>query len=320
MLYAALWRHLDASSSPSAPSPRAKRSSRRSRQRRAPSRRSAAHLRERLSSKAMPRRLLLIIDELDELARAPGVLYNLFDWPLHEDSRLVVIGIANTIDMQRRLPPKVASRLGSRALTFRPYRKGELEGIIASRLATTRIFAPDTLAVVAARVAGLSGDARRALEICRRAAELAMEEPGAQAVELRHVQQAGEGMFASYELLTIERCSLYQQALLVALVLACRLLQGQGEGAGVALQALYDRHRDVCAGMRRAALQPERFREALGALQQMGLVELGSEAGARCTVRPPAGMDLQEILASVVHTPEIASYCESNQFLSILDG
>lgn len=35
------------------------------------------------------------------------VLYNLFEWPTRANSRLVVVGIANTMDLPERLLPKV---------------------------------------------------------------------------------------------------------------------------------------------------------------------------------------------------------------------
>ena len=47
---------------------------------------------------------------------AGQVLYNLCEWPAREGSRLVVIGIANhhQMDLDERLLPRIASRLGSR--------------------------------------------------------------------------------------------------------------------------------------------------------------------------------------------------------------
>lgn len=55
------------------------------------------------------------MDELDYLqSRNQQVLYNFFDWPNRTNSRLIVIGIANTIDLVARyLPPKIVSRIGT---------------------------------------------------------------------------------------------------------------------------------------------------------------------------------------------------------------
>ena len=55
---------------------------------------------------------VLVIDEMDLLVtRTQQLLYNLFDWPTHRAARLVILGIANTLDLPERLLPKILSRL-----------------------------------------------------------------------------------------------------------------------------------------------------------------------------------------------------------------
>jgi origin recognition complex subunit 1 len=52
---------------------------------------------------------VLLIDEIDMLiSRDQSVLYNVFGWPQQPGARLVVIGIANTLDLPERLLPKIA--------------------------------------------------------------------------------------------------------------------------------------------------------------------------------------------------------------------
>jgi origin recognition complex subunit 1 len=52
---------------------------------------------------------VVLLDELDMLlSRDQSVLYNLFGWPQASGARLVVIGIANTLDLPERLLPKIA--------------------------------------------------------------------------------------------------------------------------------------------------------------------------------------------------------------------
>ena len=63
------------------------------------------------------------------------MLYNLCEWPSRKGSRLAVIGIANTLDLPERLMPRIASRLGSRRVVFQPYRREQLQAIVAARLA-----------------------------------------------------------------------------------------------------------------------------------------------------------------------------------------
>jgi origin recognition complex subunit 1 len=63
------------------------------------------------------------VDELDHLVtRKQTVLYNLFDWPTRAHAKLVVLGVANTMDLPERMLPRVCSRLGLRRISFAPYR------------------------------------------------------------------------------------------------------------------------------------------------------------------------------------------------------
>lgn len=53
------------------------------------------------------------------------MLYNLFEWPSRPHARLVVVGIANTMDLPERCMPRVSSRLTSR-ITFPAYKKDQV--------------------------------------------------------------------------------------------------------------------------------------------------------------------------------------------------
>ncbi|BBN09249.1 hypothetical protein Mp_4g18200 [Marchantia polymorpha subsp. ruderalis] len=117
---------------------------------------------------------VLLIDELDVLVnRNQSVLYNIFDWPTRPQSRLVVIGIANTMDLPERMLPRIASRMGMKRLAFSPYSHKQLEEIIASRLDGVQVFDKQAAEFASRKVAAVSGDIRRALELCRRAVEVA---------------------------------------------------------------------------------------------------------------------------------------------------
>ncbi|OBA22119.1 P-loop containing nucleoside triphosphate hydrolase protein [Metschnikowia bicuspidata var. bicuspidata NRRL YB-4993] len=134
------------------------------------------------SADSTRRPLVVLVDELDQLvARGQDVLYNLFNWPTFAHSRLVVVAVANTMDLpERALSNKTASRLGLHRYAFKGYSEAELGVIIAHRLALlseankrTVAISPDAMRFACKKVALVSGDARRALAICRRAVEIA---------------------------------------------------------------------------------------------------------------------------------------------------
>jgi len=129
--------------------------------------------------------VVLLLDEVDCLVtQAQTVLYRLFDWLSIPGARLVLAAIANTMDLPERLLPRVASRLGVRRVNFTPYDRVQLKAILVERLIAGRVekvFTEDALTLCSARIAGASGDARKALQVCRRAIEVRLRAVSAQA-------------------------------------------------------------------------------------------------------------------------------------------
>ncbi|XP_037945338.1 origin recognition complex subunit 1 [Teleopsis dalmanni] len=182
---------------------------------------------EKRFTTSAPRRVttVLLVDELDILCnRRQDVVYNLLDWPTKSQARLVVVTIANTMDLpERLLMGKVTSRLGLTRLTFQPYTHKQLQEIVTERLSGSDAFKSDAVQLVARKVAAVSGDARRALDICRRATEIADASFDANnktklCVNMAHVQQALGEMIASAKVQSIKNCSRLEQLFLQAVV------------------------------------------------------------------------------------------------------
>ena len=142
----------------------------------------ALELLEREFSTPSPRRVpcVVLMDELDQLVtRNQGVMYNFFNWPHLRHSRLIVLAVANTMDLpERTLSNKISSRLGLTRITFPGYTHTQLMTIIQSRLEGVDqiLVEPDAVQFASRKVAAVSGDARRALDMCRRAVEIAEQE------------------------------------------------------------------------------------------------------------------------------------------------
>ncbi|KAF8802447.1 P-loop containing nucleoside triphosphate hydrolase protein [Phlegmacium glaucopus] len=127
---------------------------------------------------------VVLMDELDQLVTPKqDVVYNFFNWPTLVGSKLVVIAVANTMDLPERvMTGRVRSRLGMVRINFQPYSREQLEKIVEARLASARedldknpsqmVIAADAIKLAAMTVSRITGDARRVLDICRRAVEL----------------------------------------------------------------------------------------------------------------------------------------------------
>lgn len=126
--------------------------------------------------------LVVLMDELDQIVtKKQNVMYNFFNWPTYQHSKLIVIAIANTMDLPERvLTNKISSRLGLNRIQFIGYTFDQLGEIIKHRLDMLTktnqrkvVIKEDAIGFASRKVASVSGDARRALTICRRAVEIA---------------------------------------------------------------------------------------------------------------------------------------------------
>ena len=74
---------------------------------------------------------VLLVDELDALITPKQtLLYNLFEWPCNSNSNLLVISIANTMDLPERLQSKIQSRIGNERLVYEPYTSDQIQLIL----------------------------------------------------------------------------------------------------------------------------------------------------------------------------------------------
>ncbi|XP_033503776.2 origin recognition complex subunit 1 isoform X2 [Epinephelus lanceolatus] len=235
----------------------------------------AAALLEKRFSNPAPRKetTVLLVDELDLLwTRKQNVMYNLFDWPTRRHARLVVLTIANTMDLPERIMiNRVASRLGLTRMSFQPYTFKQLQQIITSRLNKVKAFEEDALQLVSRKVAALSGDARRCLDICRRATEIcehsAADPSASRLVGMSHVMEALNEMFSSAYITAIKCASLQEQLFLRAIIAEFRRL-GLEEAT---FQQVFVQHQALC---RVEGLQPVTVSEGLAVCQRLGACRL----------------------------------------------
>ncbi|XP_059173526.1 origin recognition complex subunit 1-like isoform X2 [Physella acuta] len=192
--------------------------------------------------------VVLLVDELDLLwTKKQDVMYNIFDWPTKERVKLIVLAVANTMDLPERMMMKrVASRLGLTRMTFQPYTFRQLEEIVASRMKGLKVFDNDAVQLAARKVAAVSGDARRALDICRRSTEIAearaADSQGGVMVGMSDINTAVEEMFCSPKFMAIRNLSMQEQLFLRAVV-----AEFQRTGIEEAeFYKLYDQHQTLC--------------------------------------------------------------------------
>jgi Cdc6-like AAA superfamily ATPase len=114
---------------------------------------------------------VVTVDEIDRLLTAKSdTLLKLSAWPKMRDSRLVLVAVANRVDLYERFLGLLTRRQGPsaepRTMVFQAYGVEQLVSIVQSR-GGARLFEPEALRLCAMRVAKGSGDVRKCLDVCR---------------------------------------------------------------------------------------------------------------------------------------------------------
>lgn len=129
---------------------------------------------------------VVTLDEIDHLlALDLEIMYTLFDWSLDRSSRLILIGIANALDLTDRFLPRLKARnLKPKLLPFLPYTATQIAAVITTKLKTIPLdpaapecdylpfFHSAAIQFCAKKVASQTGDLRKAFDIIRRTIDL----------------------------------------------------------------------------------------------------------------------------------------------------
>jgi len=139
--------------------------------------------------------VILILDEIDALVNkiGDGIVYNLSRMNQElKNTKISFIGISNDINFTENLDPRVKSSLSEEEILFPPYNATQLKDILVDRTNIAfneGILSSNVIPKCAALAAQEHGDARKALDLLRIAAELA-EREGSIKIEQDHVDKA----------------------------------------------------------------------------------------------------------------------------------
>jgi len=228
--------------------------------------------------------VVLVLDEVDQLeTRHQQVLYTLFEWPSLQDSRLILIGIANRLDLTERVLPRLLTGPSApERLHFPPYTKDQIVEIITDRLDRSeqdwkKVLKPPTIKLLGAKVAAVAGDARRAIDVCRRAVETCSGNVSMQSVLAIFNEVYGNRVVEAVTSAP-HALPLQQKLLLCCLLLVTR----HGKTREPSVAKLQEVYRAVCAhrGVRGDDVAAE-FLPLCRLLEARGMLALGRHREAR---------------------------------------
>lgn len=227
-------------------------------------------LREKLDEER--RVVVVVLDEIDKLIYKSGddVLYHLTR--INEDlkkAKVSILGISNDLKFTEFLDPRVRSRLSDEKMVFPPYNAEELKDILSQR--ADLAFDDDAIdesvtSLCAALAAQEHGDARRALDLLRVAAEIA-ERNNENKITDRHVLRAKNQLELDCVIEAVKSLPTQSKLILLGIIMneemgATRMTTGDA----------YSMYKQLCRRTGMSILTQRRITDLISELDMLGLV------------------------------------------------
>jgi len=212
--------------------------------------------------------VILVFDEIDSLVDKNGddILYNFTraNERISEAGFISLIGISNSLTFKDKLDPRVRSSLSEEEMVFNPYTIEQLQKILADRAKLA--FNDDAISSAAinlcAAVAGKeNGDARKAIDLLRVAAEIAERERVSK-VEEKHIRLAQEKIEKDTNYEVIKNSTTHTKIVILA------IMKSKNGNTG----EVYEIYSSLCKHSEQEPLTQRRITQIISELDQLGLV------------------------------------------------
>jgi len=217
---------------------------------------------------------VVFLDEVDKL-KGDEALYNLSR--INNDlkkSKVSIIGISNDLKFTEFLDPRVKSSLGEENMIFPPYDAGELQDILEQRVDIALkegSIDEDVIPLCSALAAQEHGDARRALDLLRMAAELA-ERSGAPKVTKKFVRQAQSKIEIDRIKEVVRTLPTQSKLILLAILLQEKHNEKSGKTGSITTGDVYDLYGDLCKKTRTDSLTQRRIADLISEMDMLGII------------------------------------------------
>jgi len=213
-------------------------------------------------------RVVLVIDEIDSLVDKNGddILYNFTraNERISAEQFISLIGISNSLTFKDKLDPRVRSSLSEEEMVFNPYTIEQLKDILTDRckLAFTEHAIPIAAINLCAAMAGReTGDARKAIDLLRVAAEIA-EREGSSTVNETHIRLAQQKIDRDTNYEILKNSTTHTKILILAIINSKNGNTGE----------IYDAYSSLCVRLEQEPLTQRRITQIISELDLLGLV------------------------------------------------
>jgi len=211
---------------------------------------------------------ILVVDEIDSLVDKSGddILYNFTraNQRMGKGGFVTLVGISNSLTFKDKLDPRVRSSLSEEEVVFNPYTVDQLRQILQerSKLAFSEGAISDAAINLSAAVAGREhGDARKAIDLLRVAAELA-EWEGAAKVDEKHVRAGQDRIERDAPFVVLKNAPAHHKLVIIAVIKSKSGITGD----------VYDNYLALCKQAEQKPLTQRRVTQIISELELLGLV------------------------------------------------
>lgn len=216
--------------------------------------------------------VILALDEIDRLVSKIGdeILYNLTRLNSEMDkAQLSIIGISNDVRFIEKLDPRVKSSLSEEEIIFPPYNAIQIKEILQHRAIEAfneGAIDEGVLAKCAAYAAREHGDARRALDLLRVAAEIADREEKTQ-VTPEYIDNAEEKIEKSRVLEIAKTQPIQSQVTFYSILLLC-----ENRTDCIETGEVYEKYKGICKQCKLPILTQRRVSDLISELDMLGMI------------------------------------------------
>ena len=213
---------------------------------------------------------IFVIDEIDYLAEliqktGKDVLYQITraNERLNTGS-LTLIGVSNDLTFKERLDPRVISTLSEEEIIFTNYNLEQIKEILNARISIAfeqGIISDAALNLCSAMAGRESGDARRALDLLRVAAEIA-ERTQTSIVSEDHIRMAAEKIEENKEMVALRSYPLHEKLLILSVMKSSEISTGE----------VYSTYKSLCKEIRQKELTQRRVTQMLSEIEMSGII------------------------------------------------
>lgn len=221
---------------------------------------------------ASKQNIILVFDEIDSLITKIGdeFLYNIS----RSDSNISVIGITNNIYFAEKIDPRVRSSLAEEELIFRPYNAQQLKDILSIRI--TEAFYENAIddSVInkcAALAAQEHGDARRALDLIRVAAEIS-ERTGQTVITEDQLDVAKERINTDKLTEVVRSQPRHSQLVLESMISLKKTSKGQWIDSRILTSEIYKSYNRFCENNGLNPLTQRRVCDLINEYETLGII------------------------------------------------